>query len=286
MTTGPAGEKAVPPGRMRASHADREQVIGALKTAFVQGRLAEDELGARADRVYTARTYAELAGVIADIPTDLNGAQPTRAPWRATKRAWWFEYAAFLPGIAAVIFLPGGPRTTIWTFVILASVLYTVFWGLGLFKIVLSRYVQPSSNPQPPMALCSIDRDQAIDTLKTAWEQGRLTEDEYEARAAQATSSQSRAELDALTGDLPADMTARLPKVRDAWTGAGVSMSAVGILAILLVLQPDNFAAFSLALFCAATILLAPPVTVGLMFDARYQKRFGRQLRLGPTSNT
>ncbi|HET7015396.1 MAG TPA: hypothetical protein VFI65_15875 [Streptosporangiaceae bacterium] len=31
----------------------------------------------------------------------------------------------------------------------------------------------------------------------------------------------------------------------------------------------------------AATVLLAPPITVGLIFDARYQKRSGARLRLG-----
>jgi len=34
-------------GHLRASHADREQVIGTLKTAFVQGRLGRDELDVR-----------------------------------------------------------------------------------------------------------------------------------------------------------------------------------------------------------------------------------------------
>jgi len=34
-------------GRMRASHTDREQVIDALKDAFVHGRLTGDELDAR-----------------------------------------------------------------------------------------------------------------------------------------------------------------------------------------------------------------------------------------------
>ena len=37
---------------LRASRADREQVAGALNAAFVQGRLTEDELAARVDRVY------------------------------------------------------------------------------------------------------------------------------------------------------------------------------------------------------------------------------------------
>ena len=41
---------------LRASHADREQLIGTLKTAFVQGRLTEDELDARVDLAYASRT--------------------------------------------------------------------------------------------------------------------------------------------------------------------------------------------------------------------------------------
>jgi hypothetical protein len=42
MAAGKAGR-----GHLRASHADREHVIGMLKTAFVQGRLTKDELDAR-----------------------------------------------------------------------------------------------------------------------------------------------------------------------------------------------------------------------------------------------
>jgi Domain of unknown function (DUF1707) len=63
-------------GRLRASHADREQVVDALKTAFVQGRLTKHELDVRAGRVLAARTYAELAAVTADIPAGPDLAQP------------------------------------------------------------------------------------------------------------------------------------------------------------------------------------------------------------------
>jgi Domain of unknown function (DUF1707) len=55
-------------GRMRASHADREQAIEVLKGAFVQGRLDKHEFDARVGRVFTSRTYLELAAVTADIP--------------------------------------------------------------------------------------------------------------------------------------------------------------------------------------------------------------------------
>lgn len=74
MTTGTAGEGAARPGRLRASHADREQAIGALKAAFIQGRLAKDELDARVGEALAARTHAELALLTDDIP-----ATPDRA---------------------------------------------------------------------------------------------------------------------------------------------------------------------------------------------------------------
>jgi len=52
---------AVGRGHLRASHADREQVIGTLKVAFVQGMLAKDEFDLRVGQAFAARTYAELA---------------------------------------------------------------------------------------------------------------------------------------------------------------------------------------------------------------------------------
>ena len=264
-------------GEIRASHADREQVTGTLRAAFVEGRLTEDELSARVDRVYASRTNAELAEVIADIPAALTGARSPRAPWRATKIAWRFEYAAFLPGIVAIILLPGGPRTTIWTLIILAAVLYLVFWILGLFMLVAARRVKPVSEQQL-QPLSPYEREQVTGTLKAALAQGRLTVEEHDARAAQASAAQSHAELAALTADLPAGLTARLPTARDAWTGVCVSIAAVGVLAALILWHPDNFLAFVAALSAAATVLLAPPITLGLMVDARYQKRSGRSV--------
>jgi hypothetical protein len=54
--------------RLRASDADRERVVEALKIAFVQGRLTRDELDTRAGLAFVSRTYAELAVATADIP--------------------------------------------------------------------------------------------------------------------------------------------------------------------------------------------------------------------------
>jgi len=69
-------------GHLRASHADREQVIGILKSAFVQGMLAKDEFDLRVGQVLTSRTYAELANLTADLPAGLPAAQPPK-PARA-----------------------------------------------------------------------------------------------------------------------------------------------------------------------------------------------------------
>jgi DUF1707 SHOCT-like domain len=70
-------------GRLRACHADREQVIGVLKAAFVQGRLDKDELDARVGQALAARTYAGLAKLTADLPAGLAAAEPSHQPARA-----------------------------------------------------------------------------------------------------------------------------------------------------------------------------------------------------------
>ena len=53
---------------LRASHAEREQVIGVLKAAFVQGRLDRDEFDLRVGHALASQTRAELAALTADIP--------------------------------------------------------------------------------------------------------------------------------------------------------------------------------------------------------------------------
>jgi hypothetical protein len=68
-------------GRLRAAHADREQVIDVLKAAFVQGRLTKDEFEARIGQALASRTYAELAAAIIDVPPGPSPAQPPMPAW-------------------------------------------------------------------------------------------------------------------------------------------------------------------------------------------------------------
>ena len=66
-------------GRLRASHADREQVIDVLKAAFVQGRLEKDEFEARIGQALASRTCAELAAITTDLPGGRPVAQRSKA---------------------------------------------------------------------------------------------------------------------------------------------------------------------------------------------------------------
>lgn len=60
--------------RLRVSDADRERTADALRAAYVEGRLTQDELDTRLGQAYTSRTYAELAAHTADLP-------PAQRPW-------------------------------------------------------------------------------------------------------------------------------------------------------------------------------------------------------------
>jgi hypothetical protein len=62
---------------MRAASADRERAVDVLKAGFAEGRLTQDEYNERMNRAYTARTYAELMALTADLPA---GAMPTVYP--------------------------------------------------------------------------------------------------------------------------------------------------------------------------------------------------------------
>jgi DUF1707 SHOCT-like domain len=103
------------PGR-RASHADREHVVGLLKAAFVQGRLTKDELDARLDRALVSRTHAELAALVADIPAGLTRGQPVREPAAQRRGTGWVAGAVaamLLAGLVVAVFTraPGPPFT-------------------------------------------------------------------------------------------------------------------------------------------------------------------------------
>jgi hypothetical protein len=63
-------------GGMRTSSADRERAVDVLKAAFAEGRLDQDEYTERVGLAYSSRTYADLAGLTADLPVGPLGTLP------------------------------------------------------------------------------------------------------------------------------------------------------------------------------------------------------------------
>jgi Domain of unknown function (DUF1707) len=99
-------------GHLRASDADRERVIDALKAAFVQGRLTRGELARRAGQALESRTYADLAGATAGIPAAPAATLPPREPalpvparsvnWKVV--AWVVGVIVVMPALGVAFF--------------------------------------------------------------------------------------------------------------------------------------------------------------------------------------
>lgn len=114
MTAGPGDHGAagsMDRGRLRASDADREQVIDTLKMAFVEGRLTRDQLTMRTGQALMSRTYGELAAVTDGVPARLMGVQPLPVPAQGSTRRLrtrnataWAACAVVTPALAAAFF--------------------------------------------------------------------------------------------------------------------------------------------------------------------------------------
>jgi hypothetical protein len=122
-------------GHLRASHAGREQVIGTLKAAFVQGMLTKDELDLRVGQTLAARTYAELAALTADLPAGLTTAKPP-VPARAQDGG----QPVLRPGPVATVVT--GLYAGVWAYAILfpkgGDNGELVFFGGVLYLIILA----------------------------------------------------------------------------------------------------------------------------------------------------
>ena len=144
-------------GRLRASHADREQVLDVLKAAFVQGRLTRDELDERLARALASRTYADLAAVTADLPVPLITAGLPARPARARapgNRA----VRSGLRVISVATALASGAWAAAWLtgstelFVLAMTITIAAFGSLLLAGAVILqvRHEQRSSGQLPP----------------------------------------------------------------------------------------------------------------------------------------
>jgi Flp pilus assembly protein TadB len=101
--------------RLRIGDAEREAAAHDLGEHFAMGRITADEHGERLDRIYAARTRAELAPVFDDLPQPgrLERTRPARRQTqdraRGSARGWTPPHLPFvlkaLVGILVVVFV-------------------------------------------------------------------------------------------------------------------------------------------------------------------------------------
>jgi len=84
--------------QLRIGDAERERAAADLGEHYAQGRLTTDEHAERLDRVWAARTRADLAPVFRDLP----GPELATAPARARRRAGGPRFPVF-PLVAAIV---------------------------------------------------------------------------------------------------------------------------------------------------------------------------------------
>ena len=123
------------------------------------------------------------------------------------------------------------------------------------------------------------DREQAIELLKAAFVQGRLNKDEFDARVGQTLVSRTYAELAVTTADIPADLTAavprrkpgRAPKQATAWS---TGLVAAGVLLMSAALIGNvQLTYWAMTVVCAAAF-----VTVAQILHSRHEQRLSRAL--------
>ena len=141
MATGPQDPAGAGRDRFRAGHADREQAIEALKSAFVDGRLTKDELAARTGRALAARTYADLAALTADLPAGAAIAEPTRAVPAPVESA----AAGAAPAVPA-----GSPAPVIRRPMARAGAISGTCLTVAVAAMKLAFYFDPESGPPGP----------------------------------------------------------------------------------------------------------------------------------------
>ncbi len=133
------------------------------------------------------------------------------------------------------------------------------------------------------------DRERVVNTVKAAFTEGRLTQDELETRVAQALGSRTYAELAAVTAGLPAETDParrpRTPNLTPVWWGLGVFSGFPPILlAAGYLASNENVAGLGLALFILDFIVafLGGVIAIGTAVDTRMKNRRAAQLPPGP----
>jgi hypothetical protein len=129
---------------MRAGDADREQLLERLRAAHAEGRIDADEFDQRITATLAARTYGELADLVADLPGDAPSPRPIVVPAQRTgppeprdrhandlgpAAATWIGVTVTMVAIWVVGCVAEGGVVFPWW------LLVTTPWGLGLLGV-------------------------------------------------------------------------------------------------------------------------------------------------------
>jgi hypothetical protein len=153
----------------------------------------------------------------------------------------------------------------------------------------------PGAGGRGRLRAAHADREQAIEVLKAAFVQGRLTKEDFDVRVGQVLASRTYADLARVTAGLPAGVAAVRParplarararkpvdKIRVAAWGAsaGVALAALGVVAAVVAGSHGFFYVFALAFIVTAGLAYA------FVAEAWIQKRSRRQRPRGPASD-
>jgi hypothetical protein len=125
------------------------------------------------------------------------------------------------------------------------------------------------------------DREYVVDTVKTAFVQGRLTRDELDVRVGQVLAARTYADLAALTADLPGGLPGVLPLDETVPAQAQPAVNKALLWsswAVLLLITSFTVGAFpadflGLLAVGAFPLLIVAPLAVALSLDSWRQKR-------------
>jgi Flp pilus assembly protein TadB len=124
-------------GSLRASDADREEIVARLHKAATEGRIASEELEQRVSAALKARTYSELDATVVDLPR-----QVTRRPRSETRRRSAGGWALTAVRANPWLLLFAIPLVAVTFAMVLAA---TVMWAVVMVIVMVL-----GGRPRPP----------------------------------------------------------------------------------------------------------------------------------------
>jgi Domain of unknown function (DUF1707) len=130
------------PVHMRAADADRQKIADQLKAALDEGRLSLHEYDERVAQAYAARTYADLLGLVTDLP-----APGVSAAEVAARRAAEFRREANKLPMALMV---------LWTIWGAVAAVNLIVWVLVAMTVADDVYLWPVWMLVPGAALATV----------------------------------------------------------------------------------------------------------------------------------